>query len=76
MRTENTCDFILDSDLLFDEISRGECETLDFKILKTYNVTVSTESPSFSIENNWPCSKRAGDWVRTYFFLVRTFNID
>ena len=25
---------------------------------------------------NWPCSKRAGDWVRTYFFLVRTFNID
>ena len=26
--------------------------------------------------NNWPCSKRAGDWVRTYFFFVRTFNID
>ena len=25
---------------------------------------------------NWPCSKLAGDWVRTYFFLVRTFNID
>ena len=20
---------------------------------------------------NWPCSKRAGDWVRTYFFLVK-----
>ena len=25
---------------------------------------------------HWPCSKRAGDWVRTYFFLVWTFNID
>ena len=24
---------------------------------------------------NWPCSKRAGDWVRTHFFLVRAFNI-
>ena len=25
---------------------------------------------------NWPCSKRAGDWVRKYFFLVQRFNID
>ena len=25
---------------------------------------------------NWPCSKQAGDWVRTYFFLVRIFSID
>ena len=25
---------------------------------------------------NWPCSKRAGDWVRKYFFCVRAFNID
>ena len=37
MRTENTCDFILDSDLFFDEISRVDAEnsisgTLDFKI--------------------------------------------
>ena len=25
VRPEHTCDFILDSDLVFDEISRGEC---------------------------------------------------
>ena len=28
-----------------------------------------------AVYSNWPCSKRAGDWVRTYFFLVRIFNI-
>ena len=24
---------------------------------------------------DWPCSKRAGDWERTYLFLVQIFNI-